>query len=306
MTWHILVVDDEPLNREIIGEFLDDPDYQLSFAVNGEEAWSVLAATPPVDLVVLDRMMPVLDGLTLLKRIKADPRFRDLQVIMQTAASAPEEVREGIEAGAYYYLTKPYQPEALHAIVRAALTDIAERRRTVSGAIRHDDVLPLPAQGEFNFRTLDQAHSLASSLAAMCPDPATVALGLTELLVNAIEHGNLDISYAEKKELRQNEGWEAEVARRLALPEFSQRIACVSVSHDHHAIVFTVEDQGLGFDWQRFLEFEPERAFDPNGRGIAMARQVSFAHLEYQGRGNIVQATVSLPRSAVPPAPTSG
>lgn len=306
MTWHILVVDDEPLNREIIGEFLDDSDYQLSFAVNGEEAWSVLPATPPVDLMVLDRMMPVLDGLSLLKRIKADPRFHDLQVIMQTAASAPEEVREGIEAGAYYYLTKPYQPEALHAIVRAALTDIAERRRTVSGTTRHEDILPLLAQGEFKFRTLDQAHSLASSLAALCPDPATVALGLTELLVNAIEHGNLDISYAEKKELRQNEGWEAEVTRRLALPEFSERIACVSVSHDRHTIVFTVEDQGPGFDWQRFLEFDPERAFDPNGRGIAMARQVSFARLEYQGRGNIVRATVSLAQSAVPPAPTSG
>lgn len=311
MTWHLLVVDDEPLNREIIGEFLDDPDYRLSFAENGEEAWAALLATlepgaPAVDLMVLDRMMPKLDGLTLLRRIKADTRFQHLQVIMQTAASAPAEVREGIEAGAYYYLTKPYQPEALHAIVRAALMDIAERRRAERVVARHDDVLSLLAQGEFSFRSLEQAHALAGALAALCPDPAAVALGLTELLVNAVEHGNLGISYAEKKDLRQNEGWEAEVVRRLALPEYSQLLARVSVARTPHAIMFTVEDQGPGFDWQRFLEFDPERAFDPNGRGIAMARQVSFGNLEYRGRGNVAVATVSLDARAVPSAPTFG
>ena len=48
------------------------------------------------------------------------------------------------------------------------------------------------------------------------------------------------------------------------------------------------------FDWQRFLTFDPERAFDPNGRGIAMARMMSFATLEYQGRGNVVVASVNI------------
>ena len=60
-----------------------------------------------------------------------------------------------------------------------------------------------------------------------------------------------------------------------------------------HGIPQRIVDQGDGFDWQKFLEFDPERAFDPNGRGIAMARLTSFASLAYEGRGNIVTATVA-------------
>jgi DNA-binding response OmpR family regulator len=303
MNWNLLIVDDEPLNREIIGEFLDDPDYRLSYAENGEEAWSELLAARAedraIDLIVLDRMMPVLDGLSLLKRVKADGRFNGLPVIMQTAAAAPEEVREGIEAGAYYYLTKPYEPAALYAIIRAALDDEIEHRRAGMLASRHDDVLPLLAHGEFGFRTLDEAHSLAGALAALCPDGATAALGLTELLVNAIEHGNLGISYSEKRALRQGDRWEEEVARRLALPEFAGRRARVRLQRTPDELVFTVEDQGAGFDWQRYLDFDPERAFDPNGRGIAMARQVSFSRMEYLGCGNVVVAAISLVAQAV-------
>jgi hypothetical protein len=57
-------------------------------------------------------------------------------------------------------------------------------------------------------------------------------------------------------------------------------------------LVFTISDEGAGFDWRSYLEFSPERAFDPNGRGIAMARLTSFNILDYRDRGNIVVATV--------------
>ena len=59
-----------------------------------------------------------------------------------------------------------------------------------------------------------------------------------------------------------------------------------------------MEDCGDGFDWRRYLEFSPERAFDPNGRGIAMARQTSFASLEYLGRGNVAVATIAVAAEA--------
>ena len=303
MTWHILVVDDEPLNLEIIGESLDDTEYRLSFAENGEIAWSVLtAAEVQVDLIILDRMMPVLDGLSLLKRIKADERYAAVPVIMQTAASAPEEVREGIEAGAYYYLPKPYELDALHTIVRAALADVAKWRGSEIASHRRDEVLAMASRAEFDFRSLEQASQLAGALAALCPDPGPVALGLNELLVNAVEHGNLGITYVEKKRLRQNDGWNEEIVRRLALPEYRNRVARVRVSRTESELVFTVEDQGDGFDCRSYLEFDPDRAYDPNGRGIAMARQVSFCRLDYRGCGNVVEAAVSLKPAPAPAA----
>ncbi len=302
MTWHILVVDDEPVNLEIIGEYLDEPIYSLTFAEDGEEAWEKLQAAQsspsPIDLIVLDRMMPRLGGIELLKRVKADQRYRHVPVIMQTAASSPEQVREGINAGAYYYLTKPYEPDALLGVVRAALEDVADQRASASAAASVGVYqLPVGETRVIDFHTLDEAHHLAGELATLCAEPSLVAMGLTELLVNAIEHGNLGISYAEKKALRQKDGWEDEVARRLADPAYAQRRARVSIVRDSGAVVFTVEDEGAGFDWQRYLEFDPERAFDPNGRGIAMARQVAFGKLEYRGRGNVVVATVSSPQN---------
>ncbi len=60
-------------------------------------------------------------------------------------------------------------------------------------------------------------------------------------------------------------------------------------------LTFTISDQGAGFDWLSYLEFAPERAFDPNGRGIAMARLTSFSSLDYRDSGNIVVATVPCP-----------
>lgn len=298
MIWRILVTDDEAVNREIIAEYLDAPDYQLAMAGDGEEAWEHLghahAAGTGFDLLVFDRMMPRLGGMELLRRLKADDRFRHVPVIMQTAASSPEQVREGIAAGAYYYLTKPYDPEALLAVVHAALEDVADQRAAADAARTGPRFRLAAGQSQrISFRTLDEAHHLAGELACLCADPATVALGLTELLVNAIEHGNLGISYADKKRLRQADGWEAEVMRRLASADFGERRASITVERLDAAVRFTVEDQGQGFDWQRYLEFDPQRIFDPNGRGIAMARQVAFGSLEYRGCGNVVVATVT-------------
>lgn len=289
--WRILAVDDEPINLEIIAEALHDLECHFDRAVDGEEAWQLLGSAEAYDLVILDRMMPRLDGLTLLRRIKADPRFNALPVIMQTAAAAPEQVREGIEGGAYYYLTKPYDPRALLAIVRAALSEIGERAR----AIRAETgfcAMGLAVRGEFRFRDLDQARSLAMLLASVCPDPVTASIGLTELLINAVEHGSLGISYEEKMLLRLDNTWDEEVARRLAAPQWRDRFVEVAFARADGGIEFVITDQGEGFDASVYLDFDPARACDPNGRGIAIARRLSFSDLEFRGRGNIAVAQV--------------
>jgi len=296
----ILAVDDEPLNLEIIREYLDDPRWTVDLAPNAERAWEKLeAASEPYDVLVLDRMMPGMNGIELLRRVKADPRFRLIPVIMQTAASSPEQIREGIEAGAYYYLTKPYDPHALLAIIRAALSDVEVQADAHRRIERQLAVLSLLDSAEFHFRTIEEATGLAGLLASLCPEPETVAMGLTELMVNAIEHGNLGISYEDKARLKREDRWEAEVARRLALPEYRDRRAVVGVRRDAQGFLFTIRDQGPGFDWQRFLAFDPARVFDPNGRGIAMARTMSFDAIDYLGSGNTVRAHVACPtRSA--------
>ncbi|WP_323002494.1 response regulator [Denitromonas sp.] len=289
----ILVVDDEPFNLDIISEYLEGAGYLLEMAASGEEAWALLRnAEAHFDLVVLDRMMPGIDGLELLRWIKADRRLADMPVIMQTAAASPEQVREGLAAGAYYYLTKPFEPESLQSIVRAALDDLHQRRALAERLAVQRNALQTLQHGLFVFRTMEEAHGLAALAASICDEPDVVVLGLSELLVNGVEHGNLGICFDEKSRLRESGQWEAEVLRRQALPANSGKRVRLTVSAEPGAWVFSIEDEGEGFAWQSFLELAPERAFAPNGRGIALARQLAFDDLEYLGNGSCVRATV--------------
>ena len=115
----ILVVDDEPFNLDIVAEYLDGMDFELVMVESGEAAWAALAQPDSVfDLVLLDRMMPGMDGIQVLARMKADQRLQSIPVIMQTAATSPEQIREGLAAGAFNYLTKPFEGEALQTIMR--------------------------------------------------------------------------------------------------------------------------------------------------------------------------------------------
>lgn len=289
----LLVVDDEPFNLEIICEYFDDSGYVLDTAVNGEEAWKLLDSGVTYATVLLDRMMPVLDGMSLLRRMKSDDRFRSIPVIMQTAAANPDQVREGLAAGAYYYLVKPYERESLLSIVRGALADASTRNDLHRRLAEHASALQLMASGEFSFRSVDEAAILACFIAQACPQPESAALTLSELLVNAVEHGNLGISYAEKSQLRRDDRWNEEVALRLAMPANADKRVRVALSHDDSGLMIRIADQGAGFDWQRYLEFDPARAFDPNGRGIALARMSGAATIEYEGCGNTVVLRMS-------------
>ncbi|MCZ4304354.1 response regulator [Zoogloeaceae bacterium G21618-S1] len=98
----ILVVDDEPFNLDIISEYLEGAGYLLQMAESGEAAWAYLRrGDSQFDLVVLDRMMPGIDGLELLRWIKADRRLADIPVIMQTAAGPPPPGGGGGAAGGH-------------------------------------------------------------------------------------------------------------------------------------------------------------------------------------------------------------
>lgn len=292
----ILAVDDEALNLEILLEyFADESALSLDTADGGEAAWALLQ-NPENDYkaILLDRMMPGLDGIGLLKRIKGDARLAGIPVIMQTAANSAAQIREGLEAGAYYYLTKPYRRDNLLAIVQAALIDAEARDALRLQLHSHINSLQFLKQAEFSIRTVDEASQLASFIARACPNAEMVVMGISELLINAVEHGNLGLSYAEKSSLKRDDCWRPEIDRRAALPSNIEKEVKLQFQRDERSITLRVIDQGNGFDWQSFLEIDPERAFDPNGRGIALARLLSFSTLIYEGGGNTAVATISL------------
>jgi anti-sigma regulatory factor (Ser/Thr protein kinase) len=149
-------------------------------------------------------------------------------------------------------------------------------------------------EARFRFRTFNDAERLSALLALPTPDPAKASLGLLELLLNAVEHGNLELGYAGKSEAIEADQWREELARRLADPRYRDRVAEVAVRRTGDRIIFRITDQGPGFDWRCYLDIDPARLFDSHGRGIAMARHMGFTHLEYRGNGNEVEAIVDL------------
>ncbi|MDD2740969.1 MAG: response regulator [Rhodocyclaceae bacterium] len=294
---HVLLVDDEELNLEILLEYFDDePDFTLETAADGEIAWEMLQDdSKQFDLILLDRMMPRLDGIGLLRRMMGVPRLALIPVVLQTAAGSAEQVREGMEAGAYYYLTKPYRRDALLAIAHSAITDARSRRSLRHQLHEHIGALQFLSHGQFRVRTIDEASQLAAFIAQACPNPEASVLGISELLVNGVEHGNLGISYDDKASLKLNDNWREEIDRRTALPENSSKRVILDFQRDGKRITLRFTDEGSGFAWQDYLEMNPERACDPNGRGIALARMLSFSKIHYEGCGNVAVATLTDP-----------
>ena len=116
----ILIVDDEPFNVDYLEQELEDLGYQTVSAANGQEALDLVAADPP-DLILLDVMMPVLDGFAACTRLKESDDTRLIPVIIMTALDAMEDRIRGIEAGADDFLTKPVDPRELIARIQTAL-----------------------------------------------------------------------------------------------------------------------------------------------------------------------------------------
>lgn len=291
----VLVVDDEPIGRETLAENLTLEGYLVVEADSGEAAWKQIDATPErFDAILLDRMMPDMDGIEILRRVKLRSDMRHVPVIMQTGMTADTEVLEGLQAGAYYYLTKPFSADTLLAIVAAATRDYRGHKELEEEVKRQGQILSCLTEARFVYRTPDQARSLAALLANAAPEPGRVVLGLSELMLNSVEHGNLAIGYQQKSALIESDRLHSEIEARLASPEFGSRQAEVRISRTDGELVFMISDQGAGFDWQAYLEMSPERAFDTHGRGIAMSRMISFDRLEYRGRGNELVAAIRL------------
>jgi putative two-component system response regulator len=136
----ILVVDDEPANLNLMRQILKN-DYDLAFAKSGADAFTNMAKQVP-DLVLLDVMMPGMDGYEVCKGIKADPRLNEVPVIFCTAMSDEADEVQGFKLGAADYLTKPVRPAVVLARVRTHLA-LADQHRATREQVRiaHKDLI---------------------------------------------------------------------------------------------------------------------------------------------------------------------
>ena len=165
----ILVVDDEPMAHDVIEGYLFREEYELVFASSGPEALAYLEAMLP-DVVLLDVMMPEMNGFSVCQQLKADDRWRHIPIILVTALGGKEDLARGIEAGADDFVTKPVDELELRARVRSMLR-IKKQYDELQAALRlredlarmivHDARTPLTAiQGFSELLQLNEAMPL--------------------------------------------------------------------------------------------------------------------------------------------------
>ena len=156
----ILIVDDEPFNVDLLEQYLEELDHDIVSATNGEEALAKVSAEDP-DLVLLDIMMPEMDGYEVLARLKAGESTRHIPVIMISAIDDMTSVVRCIEQGAEDYLVKPFDPVLLEARIGASL----DRKRW------HDQEQSYLRQIQEQLETIDAERRRADELLQMILPP---------------------------------------------------------------------------------------------------------------------------------------
>ena len=289
----VLAVDDNPAALRLLESMLERKKYHVITAVNGVDALRVMEEQGhTIDIILLDRIMPEMDGIEFCKRIKADARFRRIPVIMQTAAGRPQEIKEGIEAGVFYYLVKPLNIETLSSIVESARIKIHKYKEERKRFIERQESMTMVESLNCSFKTLEEGEKLAVFLSQFFPDPDQVFTGVSELFLNAVEHGNLAIGYKDKGQLLEKNSLKREVDTRLSNSMYKDRKVQVCFEKKEEDHILVISDEGDGFDWKQYLEVAPGRATDNHGRGIAMANMMSFDKLFFNEKGNTVTGIV--------------
>ena len=191
-------------------------------------------------------------------------------------------------------------PEEVLEIIETSKNSYKQKLRLKNDLADTFHAFSLLEQGRFKLKNLNEARAVSILLASLCPESTELTLGLSELLVNGIEHGNLEITFDEKGDLLSAGTWHAEIDRRLKLKKYRSKEVTIEFTRLKDRIEFVISDEGAGFDTTPFLKpdedtrFENEDVICFHGRGIKLANQICFDELEYLGTGNTVKATLYL------------
>lgn len=262
---------------------------------DAKSAMAALEKDTEFDAFLMDASPTGNENKTFLKFLNRRETLKSVPLILRGAEPQKEVLDEFASCPTLHYLTQDMSPEMAGTIIGNAAQAARRNKRMQREAERAQQALGCMEQSNFCFNHIDKARDLAYFVSQCFPEPQRVVIGLAELMMNAIEHGVLGISYEEKRDLVLAGTFYEEVEKRLELMKYSGRAeAQVRFERLEDQLRVMIADPGDGFDWRQFMKLDPSRMMDPNGRGIAMARQFSFDVVEYNEVGNMVLGIVYL------------
>ncbi|MGK5095151.1 response regulator [Deltaproteobacteria bacterium TL4] len=287
-----LLVDDEPYIRDFLSKVLGRNSICTHQASNGQEALEVLKQQH-IDLIITDVRMPFMDGIQLTRQVRKE--YPEMPIVVLSGFTDEEMVIAALRGGANNFLNKPVDHhEFLHVIL--PLVAIIEQRRTqifdyrllqkLSGEIcLGNDLKAIPATVDFLVQHL-KTGPYTSRLHGL-------KIGLQEMLVNAIEHGNLAITNAEKEEALEKGTFEKLLQERLEVKEYQSRKVSIQYEFTPAKALFKIIDAGKGFDWLKFAdEFGQSRLMAKSGKGILFAR-LYCDEVHYDEKGTQVSLVIN-------------
>ncbi len=293
----ILIVDDEPEIRNLLLDFLTDSGYELETAADGENALKIFQQTNP-DLIITDIKMPKMSGIQLLEAVRR--QNHDVIVIVMTSFGSEESAIQALELRANNYIRKPMNRKELISLIKKYASIIKERsqeleiigmfvKRTFSLKLGNDLNLVSKVADRLMLETVD----------ALDPkEKLGVHLGLVELITNAIEHGNLGITFDETTAIVERDGTTAALVReRQKNPRFANRKVTIDFYMDENRCEWLIRDEGDGFNINSIPAYDKKDILSlEHGRGIYLSR-LQFDAIEYLGNGNTVRVVKYLTRA---------
>jgi len=188
----LLLVDDEPSLQEAVEAYLEDEGFLVNVASNANEGWQLLEQDTP-DLVITDIMMPQVDGYQFLEKLREDPRYKGLPVIFLTAKGMTADRIKGHQAGCDAYLSKPFDPDELVAIVKNLLS----RRESLSSS--DDNTADLSAIAQ----QIAEIKSLLGQQGSVKTTPSPIKIDLTpreQSILNLVAEGLMNKEIARRLE----------------------------------------------------------------------------------------------------------
>ncbi|MGD9728577.1 MAG: response regulator [Nitrospiraceae bacterium] len=289
----LLVVDRCRDTRALALERAREKGLSVITAPDPDVARTTLDLTVP-DVVLTDMFGPTQSGVPLIRHIRS--RYPLCAIILMAEDGNDATVLEALRAGAVDYLTKPMIGEELSESLDRALVTAPGAVEDIPGIERLEYRLTIgtdPASVEKSVSWLIQGT------AVMLPETQRlhVRATLIELMLNAVEHGSLEIFYREKKEALARNYYEhlVEMRRRDARLSGRKVTACASYDKRARTLRYSVSDEGKGFPWRTLLNRDDESctSLEANGRGLFLARAF-FPDLTYNDAGNEVSFSVPL------------
>lgn len=284
----VLAIEDSDSAKTNIIEFFRNSGYLVTTVSEEDDLITKLKGKDHFDFILVNHdIIPKLsdDFFDILNEAK---QMDDFKIILQIGDTANDNYLGNIKA-VDFCVNNTCTGEVIESFIHSLADESRRYHNLREEYLAIQNSLLFVEDAKFKVRTLEEVNDLSQFLSNFCPEPDKAMLGILEIMINSVEHGNLGITTDEKNILLEKGTWLQEIDKRLAMKKNLDKFIDVTLFNTRKEIAIEIKDQGSGFDFKKFMIKDPGKSLGFNGRGIATAKMLSIDSLEYFDNGSKVR-----------------